>query len=381
MIPDLSTAFSSKPTHDYRHQFVDCFLPIWYMSKNVFIVVLNWNGADDTLTCLNSLQELHYQDCRLVVVDNGSTDGSLERIRTTIWARTVTILENGTNLGYAGGNNVGIRYALEQDAAFILLLNNDTVVDPQLIDALIHAAERYPDDGIFGATIFYLERPDTVWFQGAKWLPDALDFTWPGQGLSPGVSALADEETDYVCGAAMFFRAEIARKIGVLDERFFLVFEESDWCFRARRASYGCRMVSAAKVWHKIGASFGTETSPLRAYFSSRNKLLWSEKNLSWRLRLQVWKRILTSLSPSFRVRNDPRVPLAKRLVWAIRQYCSDWGKFLTNPRQRTVRRGVLDYVLRRFGDCPEKVREISRRWSDTNVRDTSHRKSISSTR
>lgn len=347
----------------------------------VFIVVLNWNGEEDTLACLRSLQQLTYPHFSIVLVDNGSVDRSLERIREIEWAQPVTIVENGRNLGYAGGNNVGIRYALEQDADFILLLNNDTVVDPQLIDAFVHAAERHAADGIFGATIFYLDRPDTVWFQGAKWLPDALDFTWPGQGLSPGVSAQSDEETDYVCGAAMFFRAEIARKIGVLDERFFLVFEESDWCFRARRASYGCRMVSAAKVWHKIGASFGTETSPLRAYFSSRNKLLWAEKNLSWRSQVHVWKKTLTSLSPSFRVRNDPRVPLAKRLVWAIRQYCSDWGRFLANPRQRTVRRGVLDYVLRRFGDCPEKVREISRRWSETAVRDPSQRKSISSTR
>jgi GT2 family glycosyltransferase len=247
------------------------------MTKNVFIIVLNWNGGNDTLACLNSLQELHYQDCRLVVVDNGSTDGSLERIRATIWARTVTILENGTNLGYAVGNNVGIRYALEHDADFILLLNNDTVVDPQLIDALVHAAERYPDDGIFGATIFYLELPDTVWFQGAKWSPDLLDFTCP-PGSSPGVSAQADEETDYVCGAAMFFRAEIARRIGARRALLSCV-RGVGLVFQGAVRAYGCRVVSAAKVWHKI-APFGTETSPLRAYLAVEQTSLGGKESV-----------------------------------------------------------------------------------------------------
>src|SRR6266498_5374030 len=112
---------------------------------SVWIVVLNWNGQADTLACLESLQQLHYAERRVVVVDNGSTDGSVDALRSAGSRLAMEIIEAGTNLGYAGGNNLGIRYALDRGADFILILNNDTTVDPLLLDELLAVANRRPD--------------------------------------------------------------------------------------------------------------------------------------------------------------------------------------------------------------------------------------------
>lgn len=137
------------------------------LQPQVFIIILNWNGKTDTLACLNSLQKITYSNQEVVVIDNGSSDDSVAQIKTLY--PEVIILETGENLGYAEGNNVGIRYALEHHAEFILLLNNDTIVAPDVLDQLANAALQNPEAGVFGATLFYMDKPDTVWFAGAQW--------------------------------------------------------------------------------------------------------------------------------------------------------------------------------------------------------------------
>ena len=136
--------------------------------------------------------------------------------------------------------------------------------------------------------------------------------------------------TEYVCGAALFFRAAVARKIGLLDERFFLVYEDSDWCFRARRAGFACVSVPKARVWHKVGTSFGSESSPLRTYFSTRNKLLWTEKNVSRREWWDILRAALRRLYPGFALDRKACVPAHKALLWAGRGSC-------TNGRENSV--------------------------------------------
>ena len=191
------------------------------INPEIFIIILNWNGKSDTLVCLNSIQSLQYLYYKIIIVDNGSTDGSVHEIRAL--HPKMTIIETGQNLGYAEGNNVGIRYALEHDADYILLLNNDTTVAPDLLDQLVNAAQKDPDAGVFGATLLYMDKPDTVWFAGAQWNAQTLTFDYPyqDQPLPDNLSSA----TDYACGAALFFRAEVARSIGLLDARFFRVFE------------------------------------------------------------------------------------------------------------------------------------------------------------
>jgi GT2 family glycosyltransferase len=341
---------------------MDCDSPF------IWIVVLNWNGLADTLGCLESLGNLHYTRRHIVVVDNGSSDGSVDALHRAAAARPeIEILEAGSNLGYAGGNNLGIRRALDGGADFILLLNNDTTVDGMLLDEFISAAERSPKTGCFGAWIFHMHEPDRLWFTQAEWTAALSAFTMPGKGKLVSELAQVPTRTEYVCGAALFFRANVARRIGLLDERFFLVYEDSDWCFRARRAGFECSTVPSARVWHKVGTSFGSEASPLRTYFSSRNKLLWAEKNLP----RSEWWRILRGavgrLYPASSIESGVTASPPKALLWAATTWLRGWSRKARDPQEVAHRRGVVDYLLRRFGDCPPKVRALTKDWSSGN--------------
>jgi GT2 family glycosyltransferase len=331
---------------------------------SVWIVVLNWNGGADTIACLQSLDRLLYRERRIVLVDNGSTDGSVGMLRGATWESKVEIIETGKNLGYAGGNNLGIRYAVDCGADFVLVLNNDTTVDPMLLNELIGAANRHPEAGCFGPWIFYTHDPERLWFAGAVWDSDSLAFAQRGKDRVASDVSVQATNTDYVCGAALFLRANVARQIGLFDERFFLVFEESDWCYRARRAGFACLMVPSARVWHKVGASFGSEASPLRTYFSARNKLLWAERNVSRQAFFRTLRRATRRLYPPFSVNRSAGVPAHKAVLWAGVSYLRQWMHKLKDPNEAAYRRGVFDYLFRRFGDCPPRIREMSRAWA-----------------
>ena len=330
----------------------------------IAIVVLNWNGANDTLACLDSLAALTYQNFNVIVVDNGSTDHSLDKLRAYSSPFPLVLLETGKNLGYAGGNNVGTRHALEHGADFVLLLNNDTTVASDLLEQLINAAQRNPDTGVFSARVMYFDNPELVWFDGARWNESSLRLEWPGQGAREAELSTVDHDTDYACGAALFFRAEVARQIGLLDEMFFLVWEEVDWCFRARKAGWRNRVVAAAKVWHKIGVSFGSESSPLRTYFSIRNELLWFSRHASFSARLRLWANNLRRLIPKFHVSSDPGISFVKRFVWALEDYGQAWLGRGSRLEYMATRRAIMDYMRGRFGDCPDEVRVWSKAWA-----------------
>ena len=333
------------------------------MNPSIYIVVLNWNGAVDTLACLDSLAELDYDNYRVIVVDNGSTDNSMKLLRDQIHITRAELIETGVNLGYAGGNNVGIRYALDHDADFVLVLNNDTIVAPNLLSALYDAAVRYPDVGVFGPRILYLDNPHTVSFSGAYWNTRALHFVNEGEDEHESLLPTEDAVTDYVCGAALFFRSCVARQIGLFDTRFFLTWEESDWCFRARRAGFQCMVIPHARIWHRVAAAFSGETSPLRIYFTMRNRLLWAEKNLAWTLRLRVYLATFLRVVPEFHIPRHHPVYLPKRMFWAFLSWVQELNARRDRPAQRALRQALMDYMFRRFGDCPPSIRDLNREW------------------
>lgn len=329
----------------------------------VSIVVLNWNGCDDTVACLDSLRDLTYTAYNVIVVDNGSTDDSVMRLRAYTAPYPLTLLETGRNLGYAGGNNAGTRHALENGADFVLILNNDTVVAPDLLERLLDGAQRNPDAGVFSARIMYFDDRDCVWFDGARWNPSSLQLEWPGQSERESALGTSDHETDYACGAALFFRAEVARQIGLLEESFFLVWEEVDWGFRARKAGWRNMVVPSAKVWHKIGVSFGSESSPLRTYFSIRNELLWFSRHAPLTARLRLWMKNLRRLTPRFFIGRGHSSWIS-RLLRALHEYARAWLGRGNRLEYLTARRAILDYARGRFGDCPDEVRAWSRAWA-----------------
>ncbi|CAH1386235.1 glycosyltransferase family 2 protein [Candidatus Nitrotoga sp. M5] len=323
----------------------------------VSIIILNWNGWKDTLECLRSVQKINYPNFRILVVDNGSSDESVTQIRHAF--PDVELLETGKNLGYAGGNNAGIAHALSEQPAFILLLNNDTIVDPDILTAFVDAASSCPATGIFGAKSYYYSKPDIIWTLGGKWDSSTSEIMFICQGEhDSAVSCVPPFEVEYVIGCALFCRVDMIQKIGMMEESFFLNFEEMDWCYQARTAGYSSYAVPDAKLWHKVSVSFGGAESPLWNYFMTRNELLWARRHLSLRERMRVAKKILRRWLPGFSIGEPGQHGLAQRLYWETTRYVREINRRRHQPYYQAQFYGVMDYVCRRFGDCPSSIRK-----------------------
>lgn len=326
------------------------------------VIILNWNGKQDTLECLASVYRIDYPDFSVVVVDNGSTDDSVATIKQ-VYPEAI-VLETGSNLGYAGGNNVGIRWALEQGFDGILLLNNDTVVDPNLLAAFSKANEQFPDAGVFGAKIYYFSDPDVLWFAGGLWDPMTLRFTHVGFGKRDGAEFSQSHVYDYLTGCALYARSKVFREVGLLDEDFFLTYEETDWCYRARERGYKCMFVPDAKLWHKVSASFGGATSPIMTYFMTRNKLIWAKHHLSWPVRKKLHRESLDALHKILNAPSKIRIAnltSPKEVFWTINGWIKTLRQNIADPTNKAILFGLRDYYLGRSGNCPDHVRELSR--------------------
>jgi len=214
-----------------------------HMAPRVCIVMLNWRCVEDTLRCLESLRNLRYPAYRVMVVDNGSGDDSVVRIAEQF--PEVDLVETGANLGFSGGCNVGIRRALEQGADYIWLLNSDTRVDPNALTAMVELAETSPRLGAVGSVICDQETTDQVLAWGGGWVD--LRRGCPRHAQAP----VADMELDYLTGASMLLRTLALRDVGLLDERFFLYWEETDLCFRLRAQGWKLDVAPDSLVWHR----------------------------------------------------------------------------------------------------------------------------------
>ena len=327
-----------------------------YIPK-VLIIILNWNGFRDTLECLQSLQQIQYQNFSVLVVDNGSTDESVAQIKQAF--PDVDLLETGENLGYAGGNNAGIAHALNNHPDYIFLLNNDTFVDPEILTAFVDAATLCPAAGIFGAKGYYYSKPDTIWTLGGKWDRSTTEIKFISQGETDNAASCGQPfEVDYVIGCALFCRADLIQNIGMMEDAFFLNFEEMDWCYRARAAGYLSYAVPNAKLWHKVSVSFGGGESPLWKYFMTRNELLWARKHLSLLERARVAKKILLRIFPTFSLGSPDEYGFVQRLYWETVRYIRELNQRRRQPYYQAQLYGVLDYLRCRFGDCPPSVKK-----------------------
>lgn len=331
------------------------------VSPLLAIVVLNWNGKEDTLACLESVRHVDCNNFKVIIVDNGSTDGSQRVIRSAFPQHE--LIEIGVNLGFAGGNNIGIQRALEIASDYILLLNNDTVVDADILNAFVSAAQRHPEAGAFSARIYFHHQPDTIWYAGAIWMPDLSRFTHVGWSKPDNDEEFGVEGvTDYACGCAFFVPAKIFREVGLLDERFFLTFEETDWCYRARKAGHPSIYVPTAKLWHKVSASFGGANSPLACYFMTRNSLLWASKHLSLRNRLRLLNRIRIDLSPRFEIGRRSGAGLLRSLYWGVVGFCQELKKRAADKVWQAHILGIRDYFFGRLGHQTQTVERLTHR-------------------
>ena len=335
---------------------------ILYSLPKIAVIILNWNGKEDTLECLVSVKQLDYTNYEIVLVDNGSTDDSVDAILKQ--HPDVTLLQTGENLGYAGGNNVGINWALEKDANYILLLNNDTVVATDLLSAFVNAANLLPSGSVLGAKIFFYDKPDTLWFAGGRWINKSNSFEHIGCGQLDSIEFNHKLEVDYITGCALFADAGTFKEIGLLDDAFFLTYEETDWCYRARAKGHRCIVIPEAKLWHKISSYYGGADSPLVNYFMTRNKLLWAKKHLSYSNRMNLHKKSFRTLRcillPSW-AWVDADLPIGKKILWCFSSWLKTIKRNLANPMNQSTLFGLRDYYLGTLGDCPYPVRKLKK--------------------
>ncbi len=290
----------------------------------VTVVVLNYNRREDTLACLASLAQLHYPHRQIVVVDNGSSDASVAAFYAAY--PDLPIIENKDNLGFAAGNNVGIRYALETGSDYVLLLNNDTEVASDFLDRLIAACLGDATIGVVGPKIYYYHQPQMIWSVGGMidWQRGltrmrGLDMTDQGQ-FDTSV------DIDFVTGCALLIRRSVLEQVGLLDERFGIYYEETEWCVRIGRAGWRIVYVPESHIWHKIQPAT-QDVSPHITYYMTRNRLLFLRLTrapwYAW-LHALVLQDLRTWLSWRFRPRWQHRA--AQRIALG-----NAWRDFLLN--------------------------------------------------
>lgn len=289
------------------------------MKKKVTIIILNWNGWEDTVECLESLLQINYYNYNIIVVDNYSKDDSITKIKEYCAnkleikydfskhnpynkpinvfeytkeefetlnidfdvlsklksSNSIVLLKNDKNYGFAEGNNIGIRFALNiLNPDYILLLNNDTVVDERFLDELIRIAEINPQIAAVGPKTFYYDyngKKDVICFEGGK----INFFKGEVSHLSKSKTIETPQEVDYIEGSCFLIKKEVIEKVGLLSSEYFLYWEETDWCARIKKESYTLMNVPTAKIWHKVDR----EPNNNNIYYMARNKFLFMKKN------------------------------------------------------------------------------------------------------
>jgi GT2 family glycosyltransferase len=285
------------------------------VNPRVAIIILNWNGWLDTIECIESVYQITYQNYQVIVVDNNSSDDSIKKIedyskgelsveskffnytphnqpieivqldedfkynKDLINDKPLILIKNKDNYGFAEGNNIGIRFALKNlNPDYILLLNNDTVVDKDFLMPLVLEGEKNKKTGFLGPKIYYYDNPNIIWCVGGK-----IDWKF-ARGLHIGINTIDNgqyeerKNFDYISGSSLLIKREVIDNVGLLDKNYFLYFEETDLAFRAKEKGYESLYVPNSKIWHKISKSGGGISNPIGLYYITRNRWLFMKK-------------------------------------------------------------------------------------------------------
>lgn len=307
----------------------------------VGIVILNWNGWRDTIQAVTSTRALTYPDFHVYVVDNASSDGSEAELRA--WDPTLTLIQSGGNLGWSGGNNVGIRAARQDGCRHVLLLNNDATIRPDALEPLVEAA-RDPRVGAAGSLIVADRDPGWVEF-GGTYIEERTGHPRQRHGRLAEMTLPADPvPMAAVKGCSILLTDAGLNAVGLLDEVYFLNYDETDWCYRVTAAGLLNVLVCRSVVEHKGAVSFDGTEGPLYRYFVTRNRLVFARRHLDRTGRIAAWRTAF----------------------WEFRQALfADRGWTQRRCLMIASLRAVADYWAGRLGDCPDSIRVLNRRFRD----------------
>lgn len=304
----------------------------------VGVIFVNWNGWRHTIAACRSLDQSTHGAIEIIIVDNASADDSLVQLRAAL--PQARIIANPINAGFAGACNIGIRHAVQTGCDYIFLLNNDALVESDTIARLVQASKTKQDSALLGSALVYISS-GTYQFFGSRSgavvrKPEFLTLEKDGALLSQDFI-----ETDFIVGAAFFIPVRLLDRIGAFDETFFLNYEETDFCYRARKLGISCYVVPASVVRHHANASIGNYPAPMQAYFLARNGLLFAEKHAP---------------------------PAQRRLLYRLKTLYWDIRRARKSARRKdlptwAILRAFWDYSWRRFGDCPATIRRWDARY------------------
>lgn len=256
--------------------------------KKVGVVILNFKLKDLTLSCIRSVKKSSYKSIKLIVVDNNSNDGIEKGID-----QNIIFIQAGENLGYSGGNNVGIKKALEIGSDYIFILNPDTEIEEKTIEVLVGKMEKENTD-IGGPKIFF-SSSNIIWYAGGIF--DSANVIGKHRGVDEkDQGQYKGGETDFVSGAAMMVKKEVFEKVGFFDEDYFLYYEDSDFCLRAKKKGFKVMYIPEAVIYH-ANAKSTTLGSPLQDYYITRNRMLYAKKHLSLRTQFALFREALKNIS------------------------------------------------------------------------------------
>lgn len=257
---------------------------------SVAIIVVNWNTYYYTKNCLDQASRLSFEDYQVILVDNGSSDGSGSRL--SVEYPNVIFLKNESNLGFTGGNNKGIEYALKQGFTYVFLLNNDTYFDTGFLNELVEHLERNPLTGAVQPLIYEANGEQGVWHAGGLF----NRFTGSTKSIKSIVHLENAYQSAWLTGCAFLIRAEVVRKIGMLKSSYFAYFEDVDWSFRVRKAGYSLEIVPKAILHHEVSASTKSKTkqkegylNPAAHYLNVRNSFLLLKSGPNDLVKVTAW--------------------------------------------------------------------------------------------
>ena len=251
------------------------------MDKLVYLIILNWNGWQETIECVESCLKLTYSNFHILVVDNGSTDESESILRGRF--PDIEFIQTGENLGFAGGNNVGIKHALENGAFYVWLLNNDTLVNPEALSKLVKVADESEKTAIVGSKIYFYDEPQKIWFAGGFWRKNKLFASHRGDGEIDFGQYDEVCEVDFITGCSLLIKSSVIKEVGLMNERYFLYWEDIDWNATVFNRGGKILYVPSSLVWHKISGSIKIH-SPLQFRYYIRNTLFFFQKHERGRL-------------------------------------------------------------------------------------------------